>query len=97
MFSRLVKDLLYLYPLMKWVTKCSLSSLKVEMVLGVNVLNNTLASPLSVVGNALYMISSKTHCRCIKVMNIPRWLSESFGPLYASSCGIQNLAGKGRR
>ena len=52
---------------MKWVTKCPLNSLKGEMVLGVNLLNNTLAGPLSVVGNALHMILSKTLCRCIKV------------------------------
>ena len=34
MFNRLVKDLLYLCPPIKWVTKCPLNSLKVEMVLG---------------------------------------------------------------
>ena len=65
MFNRLVEDLLYLCPSIKWVTKCSLNSLKVEMVLEVSLLNHILASLLSVVGNALHIISSETPCRCM--------------------------------
>lgn len=42
------------------VRKCPLSSLKVEMVLGASLLNHTLVGPLSVVGNALHMISTST-------------------------------------
>ena len=34
MFNRLVEDLLYLWRPIKWVIKCPLTSLKVEMVLG---------------------------------------------------------------
>ena len=68
-FSRITEDLLYLCPPMKYVTKCPLNSLKVEIVLG--------AAPLSVVGNALHMISSRTPCRCIKVLNDSRQLSGS--------------------
>lgn len=81
---------------MKWVTKCPLNSLKVEMVLGANLLNHTLAGPLSMVGNALHIISSKTHCRCIRVFNDSRRSSGSLDLLYTFSCGIQNLIGRGK-
>ena len=54
---------------MKWVKKCPLNSLKLETVLGANLLNHTLASPFNVVVNALHMISSKTLSRCVRVLN----------------------------
>ena len=81
---------------MKWVTKCPLSSLKVEMVLGVNLLNHTLDSPLSVVGSALHMILFITPCICIRVLNVPKQLRGSFDSSYASTCGIWNLVGRGK-
>ena len=49
---------------MKCVTKCPLNSLKVEMEFEAILLNHTLAGPLNVVGNALYMILSGTPWRC---------------------------------
>ena len=64
MFNRLVEDLLYLCLPIKWVTKYPLNSLKVETVLEASLLNHTLAGPLSVVGNTLHIISSRTPCRC---------------------------------
>ena len=93
---RLARDLLYLCPPMKCVTKCPLSYLKFEMEFGVILLNHTLDGALSVVGNALHIISLGTHCRCIRVLNDSRWSSGSFIPSYVSTCGIRNLAGKGQ-
>lgn len=55
-FSKLAKDLLYLYLPIKLAIKCPLNSLKVETVLKAILLNHTLASPLSMVRNALHMI-----------------------------------------
>ena len=96
MWSRLAEDLLYLYPLIKWVIKCPLNSLKVETVLGVSLVNHTFASPLSVVGNTLYIISSRTPCRCLRVLNDFRWSSGSFDPSYVFTCGMRNFAGRGK-
>ena len=77
MFNRLIEDLLYLCPSIKWVTKCSLNSLKVAMVLGASLLNHTFAGSLSVVGNTMHIISSETPYRCIRVLNDFRWPSRS--------------------
>ena len=96
MFSRLAEDLLYLYPSIKWVMKCLLNSLKVDTVLGINLLNHARVGLLSVVGNALHIISSRTPCRCMRVLNDPRWSRGSFNPLYATTCGILNLARRGK-
>ena len=96
MFNRLVEILLYLYHPIKWVMKCPLNSLKVETVLGVSLLNHTLAGPLSVVGNTLHIIKSRTPCRCMRVLNDSRWLNGSHDPLYVSTCGIWNLARRGK-
>ena len=81
---------------MKCKTKCPFNSLKVKTVLGVILLNHTLVGPLSVVGKALHMISSWTPYRCMRVLNNSRWLSGFFDPSYAFTCGIQNLAGRGK-
>ena len=54
----------------------ALNSLKVLMELGINLLNQILARPFSVVGKALYMISSATPCKCIRVMKDFRWHTE---------------------
>ena len=53
-------DLLYRCPPMKWEVNWALNSLKVLIEFGVSLLNQTLAGPFSVVGNALHMISSGT-------------------------------------
>ena len=58
--------------------------------------NHTRTSPLSVVGKALHIISFRTPCRCMRVLNDSRWSEGSFDPSYASTCGILNLTGKGK-
>ena len=50
-----------------------LDSLKVPMELGVNLLNQILTGPFSVVGKALHMISFATPCKCIKVLKDFKW------------------------
>ena len=81
---------------MKCLTKSPFNSLEVEMELEAILLNHTQASPLSVVGKALHMISSETPCKCMRVLNDSRWLKGSFNPSYASTCGILNLTSRGK-
>jgi len=61
-------DFLYLCPLIKCEANWALNSLKVPIELGINLLNQTLAGPFSVVGKALHIISLAIPCRCIKVL-----------------------------
>ena len=70
MLIRHAVDFLYLCPPMKCEVKWALSSLKVLIELGVNLLNQILAAPLSVVGKALHMISSGTPWRYIRVLKV---------------------------
>ena len=49
-----------------------LNSLKVLIELGVNLLNQILVGPFSVIGKALHMILSGTPWRCIKVLKVSR-------------------------
>ena len=65
------------------------------MVFGGNFLNHTLASPFSVVENALHIISSETPWRCIVVLNVAMWLQGSCVPPYESKVGILNLEHRG--
>ena len=67
-----------------------------EMVLGTSLLKHTLMGTLSVVGNPLHMISSETPCRCIRVLEDSKLPNGSCEPSYAFTCGIQNLAGRGK-
>ena len=60
MLIKHVVDFLYLCPPMKCEVNWALSSLKVLIELGVNLLNQTLAAPFSVVRKALHIISSGT-------------------------------------
>ena len=53
-------DFLYLCPPMKCEVNWALSSVKVLIEFGVNLLNQILAAPFSIVGKALHMISSGT-------------------------------------
>ena len=48
-------DFLYLCPLIKCEANWALNSLKVLMELGVNLLNQILAGPFSVVGKAMHI------------------------------------------
>ena len=65
-------DLLYLCPLMKCEVNWAISSLKVLIEFGFNLLNQILAGPFSIVGKALHMISSDTPWRCIRVLKVSR-------------------------
>ena len=65
-------DFLYLCPPIKCEANYALSSLKVLIELGVNLLNHTLAGPFSIVRKAQHMISSATPCKCIRVLNDSR-------------------------
>ena len=69
MLIRHAMDLLYRYLLMKCEANCALSSLKVLMELGINLLNHTLASPFNVIGNPWHMILFRTPCKCLRVLN----------------------------
>ena len=68
MLIRHAVDFLYLCPPMKCEANWALRSLKVLMELGINLLDQILARPLSVVGKSLHMISSATPWRCIRVL-----------------------------
>ena len=68
MLIKHVVDFLYLCPLIKCEANWVFNSLKILIELGVNLLNQILAGPFSVMGKALHMISSTTPCKCIKVM-----------------------------
>ena len=72
MLIKHVVDFLYLCPLIKCEANWEFNSLKILIELGVNLLNQILAGPFSVVGKALHMISSTTPCKCIKVMKDSR-------------------------
>ena len=72
MFIRYAVDFLYLCPLIKCEANWALNSLEVLMKLGVNMLNQILAGPFSVVRKALHMISSAIPCRCIRVLKDSR-------------------------
>ena len=65
-------DFLYLCPSKKCETNCTLSSLKVLIELGANLLNHTFVRPFSIVEKARHMISSATPNNCIKVLNDSR-------------------------
>ena len=60
MLIKHVLDFLYLCPPMKCKVNWALSSLKMLIEFGVNLLNQILAAPFSVVGKALHMISFST-------------------------------------
>ena len=72
MLIRHVVDFLYLCPPIKCKANYVLSSLKVIMELGVNLLNHTLVGPFSVVKKARHMILSATPCKCMRVLNDSR-------------------------
>ena len=65
-------DFLYLYPSIKCEANYTLSSLKVPMEFGINLLNHILTGPFSVVGKAQHMISFATPCKCMRVLNDSR-------------------------
>ena len=63
MLIRHAVDFLYLCPPTKCEANWALNSLKVPMELGINLLNQILVGPFSVVGKALHIISSTTPCK----------------------------------
>ena len=65
-------DFLYPCPPMKCEVNWALSFLKVLIELGVNLLNQILVAPFSIVGKALHMISFGTPWRCIRVLKVSR-------------------------
>ena len=65
---------------MKGEANWELNSLKVPMELGINLLNQILAGPFSVVGKALHMISSAIPCKCIRVLKDSKWSKGSLEP-----------------
>ena len=71
MLIKHVVDLLYLCPLMKCEVNWALNSLKVLTEFSVNLLNQILVGPFSVVGKTLHMILSGTR-RCIRVLKVSR-------------------------
>ena len=50
----------------------ALNSLTIPMEMGINLLNQTLVGPFSIVGKALHIISPATPYRCIKVLKDSR-------------------------
>ena len=81
---------------MKCEVNLALSSLKLLIEFGVNLLNQILTGPFSIVGRAQHMISSGTPWRCIKVLKVSRWSNGSLTPSLLSICGIQNFCGRGQ-
>ena len=65
-------DFLYLCPPIKCEANWALNSLKVLMELGVNLLNQILMGPFSIVGKALHIISTTIPYRCIRVLKDSR-------------------------
>ena len=80
MLIRQTVDFLYLCLPIKCDTNCALSSLKVLMELGVNLLNHTLVGPINVVRKARHMILSETPCKCMNVLNDSKWSKGSLDP-----------------
>ena len=72
MLIKYAVDFLYLCPSMKCEVNWALSSLKVLIEVGVNLLNQILVGPFSVVGKALHMISFGTPWRYIRVLKVFR-------------------------
>ena len=65
-------DFLYLCPPMKFEVNWALNSLKVLIEFSVNLLNQILAAPFSIVRKALHMISFGIPWRCIRVLKVSR-------------------------
>ena len=86
---------LCLCPSMKWQTKPLLSCSKSAIVPRGILLNHTLAAPVSVVGNALHIISSGVIYSNISVLKDSMWFKGSLELLYDSNCGRRNFGGKG--
>ena len=96
MLRRWPVGFLCLCPSMKWWTKLLLSCSKFAIVLEGILLNHTLATPFSVVGNALHITLSGVICNSINVLNDSMWSKGSLKPLYDSSYGRWNFGKRGR-
>ena len=86
----------HLCPLMKWRTKPLLSCSKFAIVLGGILLNHTLATPFSIVGNALHITLFGVICNNFNILNDLMWSKGSLKPSYDSNCGRRNFDRKGR-
>ena len=73
-----------------------LSCSKFAIVLRGILLNHTLTTPFSVVGNALHITLFWVICNSISVLNDSMWSKGSLKLSYDSNCGRQNFDGKGR-
>ena len=73
-------DFLYLCPPMKCEVNWAFNSLKVLIEFSVNLLNQILARPFSVVGKALHMILFGILWRCIRILKVSRWSKGSLTP-----------------
>ena len=81
---------------MKWEANWVLNSLKELIKLGVNLLNQILTGPFSVVGKTLHMISFGISWKCIRVLKDSKWSKGSLFPSYFSTYSIRNFDGRGK-
>ena len=95
MVNRLDEKRVCLCPPIKLLTNNLLNSLKELTLFGRILLNHTRTGPLSVVGKALHIISSRTPWRCIVVLKEAIWSHGLRVPSYESREGILNLEGCG--
>ena len=86
---------LCLCPSMKWQTKPLPSCLKFAMVLRGILLNRTLATPFSIVGNALHITSFGIIYNSISILNDSMWSKGSLESSYDSNCGRRNFGRRG--
>ena len=81
-------------PPIKWRTKPLPCCSNFAIVLGCILLNYTLATPFSVIRNALHITSSVVICNNINVLNDSMWSKGSLEPSYDSSYGRRNFGGR---
>ena len=96
MLRRWPVDFLCLCPPMKWWIKHLLSCSKFAIIPEGILLNNTLATLFSVVGNALHITLSGVICNSINVLNDSMWSKGSLEPSYDSSYGRWNFGRRGQ-
>ena len=83
-------------PSNEMTTKPLLSCSKSAIVLRGILLNHTLTTSFSAVGNALHITSFCVICNSISILNDSMWSKGSLKLSYDYNCGRQNFDGKGR-